>query len=242
MALKLRSKAGRKKLVLEMKAKESKSRGPPQAPFTAPITLLDEITWSVTTPPNPGSVFRKCQLSDVQDSSAMDIDDPEPMPSFETQLPCQHPGWHSSLASQCPGQGLAPMVDADLDEIVLKTGSSAMSIILLLPVDDRGTLSCSSTTLKATQAATLAAGVSGFTCRQLLSAVHQHYSEELSPSEQMEAMTKGGPHVRRALQVAFQSMAAITRGDLLGARCSFEGLLRCSRGGGAAVYELKLES
>ncbi len=40
-------------------------------------------------------------------------------------------------------------------------------------------------------------------------------------------------------QVAFLTMQDVSRAALLGARCSFDGLLRCSRGG-VAVYELQL--
>jgi hypothetical protein len=46
--------------------------------------------------------------------------------------------------------------------------------------------------------------------------------------------------LRRGLQAAFTSMLPVTRGTLLGARCSWAGLVRATMHQGLPVYELKL--
>jgi hypothetical protein len=82
-------------------------------------------------------------------------------------------------------------------------------------------------------------GAIGVTVRDLLTAVHQYYQEELSAGEVAEAMASH-PALRRKLQVAWQTLSAVCRWELLGSSLALYALRRCSHDDSLAVYELYL--
>ena len=46
----------------------------------------------------------------------------------------------------------------------------------------------------------------------------------------------------QAVQAAFVNMQPLQRGQLLGSRCSFDGLMRAQRDGHGTLYELRLSA
>ncbi|KAL6749681.1 hypothetical protein V8C86DRAFT_3031786 [Haematococcus lacustris] len=123
---------------------------------------------------------------------------------------------------------------AQLHSLMKSTASASARLFggrhltLLLPDDERGLLGLQCLRLEG-----------GLTHLQLLGAVHRHYSQELGAREQAQLMAQH-PRLRRALQASFVAGIPVRRSQLLGARCGWDGLVRCSRDQAMAVYELQL--
>lgn len=102
---------------------------------------------------------------------------------------------------------------------------------LLCPVDSHAAASHLSYTL--------AAPSRGLTRRALIEAIAAWYADPLAPDEQMTLMRGSGP-AALAVRAAFVDMQPLPRRQLLGSRCSFEGLFKVQRDGHGTIYELRL--
>lgn len=103
--------------------------------------------------------------------------------------------------------------------------------MLLCPVDSHAASSHLSHTLTAPSR--------GLTRRAVLGAIADWYAEPLALEEQMTLMRGSGP-AAQLVRAAFVDMQALPRGQLLGSRCSFEGLFKAQRDGHGTIYELRL--
>ena len=88
---------------------------------------------------------------------------------------------------------------------------------------------------------TVAVPSRGLTRRALLEAIAAWYADPLALEEQMVVM-RGTGLTAQLVRDAFIDGRPLARGQLLGCRCSFEGLLKAQRDGHGTIYELRLEA
>ncbi|GAX81018.1 hypothetical protein CEUSTIGMA_g8453.t1 [Chlamydomonas eustigma] len=221
-----------------------------QSMVFAPASLLQEVWWTVSIPPNQNAVQRTSSTPStsltpwVDDLATLRATNHFDDYSRATPL---HETAGMRDASQPELLGLST---SDLDEVVIRVPA----LTLLLPRDELGVLGHAviqvhGNTSRSMQYNTPNSTMGGrypprrarnaISLAQILWAIYEHYNEALDASMQLEAMQED-ISLRKMLQVPFLKMHVVRRVDLLGPLCSFGGLTRCSRDHTVAAYQLFL--